>query len=53
MSMHTRKHISLMPADKNIIVHGNLTDIHIEHFHYLLRNCSECTPVEMANTMCQ
>jgi len=42
-----------MPADKNIIVHGNwLTDVHIEHFHHLLRNCSEYTPVETWRIQC-
>jgi len=47
MSMHTKKDITLICADKNIIVGGEwLTDVHIEHFHHLLRNCSEYTPVE-------
>jgi len=45
--MHTKKDITLTCADKNIIVGGEwLTDVHIEHFHHLLRNCSEYTPVE-------
>jgi len=43
-------------ADKNIIDGGewltlslspSLSDVHIEHFHHLLRNCSEYTPVEI------
>lgn len=47
MSVHTKKHITLMPADKNIIFRGEwLTDVHMEHFKNLLRNCSEYTPVD-------
>jgi len=46
--VHTKKDIiTLTCADKNIIVDGEwLTDVHIEHFYHLLRNCSEYTPVE-------
>jgi len=47
MSMHMKKHITLMPTDRNVIVNGEwLTDIHMEHFQHLLRNCSEYTFVE-------
>jgi len=47
MSVHTKKHITLMSEERNIIVDGEwLTDVHMEHFQNLLRNCSEYTPVE-------
>jgi len=47
MSVHTKKHITLMSEERNIIVDGEwLTDVHMEHFQNLLQNCSEYTPVE-------
>jgi len=47
MSVHTKKHITLMSEERNIIVNGEwLTDVHMEHFQNLLQNCSEYTPVE-------
>jgi len=47
MSVHTKKHITLISEVRNIIVGGEwLTDVHIEHFQNLLRNCSEYTPGE-------
>jgi len=37
----------LTSANRDIIARGGwLTDLHIEHFQNLLRNCSEYTPVE-------
>jgi len=37
----------LTSINRDIIDQGKrLTDLHIEHFQNLLRNCSEYTPVE-------
>jgi len=37
----------LTSVNRDIIVRGEwLTDLRIEHFRNLLRNCSEYTPVE-------
>jgi len=45
MSVKTKN--ILTSVNKDIIVRGEwLTDLHIEHFQNLLRNCSEYTPVE-------
>jgi len=41
------KNMTLMPKERNIIVHGEwLTDVHMDHFQRLLASCSDYRPVE-------
>jgi len=47
MSVNRNKQIVLMSTEKDIIMRGEwLTDIHMDHFNNLLKNCSDYRPVE-------
>jgi len=46
--MSVKRKDILTSVNRAIIARGEwLTDLHIEHFQNLLRNCSEYTPVEI------
>jgi len=53
MLLKTKTHIVMLHKEKNIIIRGEwLTDVHMDHFNHLLKNCSDYRPVETWRIQC-